>query len=116
MELTREQKQALYDNGFVKLPGVVPGEMVDAALRSINSSLGTQGIHPDHLTRFRAQSYCPELQGTPPITDLLNNTPVWSIAESAIGVGKLQPVTRGQIALRFPTMDQPAHPRPHLDG
>ena len=116
MELTQAQKQSLYDNGFVKLPGIVPKEIVHAALRAINSSLGSEGMHPDHLTRFRAQSYCPELQGSPEITNLLNETPVWSLAESAIGPGKLKPVTRGQIALRFPTMEPPAEPRPHLDG
>ena len=65
---------------------------------------------------FRAQSYCPELQGAPAIVDLLNASGLLEYAESAIGAGKLLPVQSGQIALRFPTLEplRPAHP--HLDG
>jgi hypothetical protein len=65
---------------------------------------------------FRAQSYCPELQGAPAILDLLNASGLLEYAESAIGAGKLSPVYSGQIALRFPTLEplRPAHP--HLDG
>src|ERR687886_838857 len=116
MELTDAHKRTLYDNGFVKIPGIVPPELVDAALRAINASLGAQGMHPDQLPTLRAQTYCPELTGSPPIMRLLYDTPLWPLAESAIGPGRLQPVTRGQIALRFPSMDPPAEPRPHLDG
>ena len=116
MDLTREQKQALYEQGFVKLPGIVPQELVNTARRAINASLGSQGIDPARLTTFRAQSYCPELQRDPAITNLLTTSPAWSLAESAIGRGKIKPVKGGQIALRFPTMESPADPRPHLDG
>src|SRR5918993_5428990 len=116
MELTAEQKQRLFQDGFVKLPGIVRREKVDAALRAVNASLGSRGIHPDDLPAFRSQSYTPELRQSPAITDLLNDTPVWEAAESAIGRGKIRPVSSGQIALRFPTMEEPAAARPHLDG
>lgn len=116
MELTGVQKQVLYEDGYVKLPGIVPRESVDEALRAINSSLGVEGVHPDNLTRFRAQSYCPELQQSPPITGLLTDSPLWRLAESAIGPGKVSPVKSGQIALRFPTIDPPREPQPHMDG
>lgn len=116
MELTEGQKQQFYEAGFVKLPGIVPREQVDAALRAINASLGAEGIDPDQLVTFRARSYCPELQDAPPIAGLLNDTPLWGLAESAIGPGQVRPVTLGQIALRFPTVDPPADPRPHIDG
>ena len=65
MELSEAQKQELWEKGFVKLPGIVPRELVDAALRAINASLGTEGIDPAKLTTFRAQSYCPELTKSP---------------------------------------------------
>ena len=71
MALSDVQKQELYEAGFVRLPGIVPPALVEAALRAINSSLGDEGIAPQRLTEFRAQSYCPELRGTPAITDLL---------------------------------------------
>jgi hypothetical protein len=116
MELSYAQKQALVEHGYVHVPGVVPPVMVDAALRAINASLG-EGMNVADMPRLRAQSYCPELQREPVITGLLNATPALSLAESAIGKGRLRPAGGGQIALRFPTMqDPPGAPRPHLDG
>jgi hypothetical protein len=116
MELTREQKQAFFEQGYVKLPGVVPAELVVQARRAINASLGQNGMDPAQLTKFRAQTYCPELTGDPVITGLYNETPIKSLAESAIGTGKIKPVHYGQIALRFPSMDPPREPGPHIDG
>ncbi|MGI8915007.1 MAG: phytanoyl-CoA dioxygenase family protein [Chloroflexota bacterium] len=116
MELTAQQKQEFYQSGFVKVPGAVSQELVDAARRAINASLGNEGIDPALLTKFRSQSYCPELQGTPVITDLINASSVHEYAESAIGVGKIRPVRGGQIALRFPSTDPPREPGPHIDG
>lgn len=116
MQLTHAQKQHFYTYGYVKVPGVVPQVMVDATVRAINSSLG-EGIDPGQVVIYRSRSFCPEVQRTPFITDLLNKTPALALAESAIGVGKIQPVNAGQIALRFPTLqDPPAPPNPHLDG
>lgn len=116
MDLSDEQKGELYDRGFIRLPDIVPRETVDSALRAINASLGEKGMHPDDLPVLRARSYCPELTGTPPITDLLYRSPLWSLAESAIGAGSIRQVTGGQIALRFPRLDEPGPPGAHLDG
>ncbi len=116
MQLSYAQKQAILEQGYVHVRGVVPRIMVNAALRAINSSLG-EGMNKEDMPRFRAQSYCPELQSQPVITDLLNKTPAWSLAESVIGEGQIKPVRGAQIALRFPTMqDPPSMPHPHLDG
>lgn len=116
MELTHAQKQAFFEQGYVTLPGIVPRELADTALRHINASLGSEGIHPDQLVTFRSQSYTPELTNSAAITDLLNASPLWSVAESAIGVGQIRPVNAGQIALRFPTLGAAREPHPHLDG
>lgn len=116
MELTDAQKQALYKDGFVKLPGMVPDELVQDALRAINTSLGSNGIDPARLDIFRAQSYCPELQAEAPITRLLNASPLWSLAASAIAPDTIQPVNHGQIALRFPQSQPSTNIYPHLDG
>lgn len=116
MELSYRQKQALFEQGYVHLPGVVPRVMVDAAMRAINHSVG-EGMDREGIVRMRAQTYCRELTKTPPITGLFNATPALSLVESAIGAGKIKPVGGGQIALRFPTMQDPPPPaRPHLDG
>ena len=62
MQLTYAQKQEIFKNGFVKVPGVVPQVMVDAALRAINSGVG-EGMNADDMVTFRSRSYCPGLQG-----------------------------------------------------
>jgi hypothetical protein len=116
VELTLAQKQTLYENGFVKLPGLVSQELVHNALRAINSSLGSAGVDPAQLDIFRSQSYCPEVRPTTYITDLLYASPLWSLAESAIGVEAIQPIKSGQIALRFPSMNASQQLEAHIDG
>ncbi|MFC4807718.1 hypothetical protein [Paenibacillus sp. GCM10023250] len=116
MQLSFEQKSAMLEHGYVHVPGVVPKIMVDRAMRHINHSVG-QGMDPERMTIFRAQSYCPELQNKPPIADLFNATPVKSLVEDLIGEGQALPVRDGQIALRFPSLqDPPPPPGIHLDG
>lgn len=115
MELNLRQKQEFWDKGYVSVPGVIPPVMVAEALRAINHSLG-QGMNVADMTKFRVQSYCPELQRMPPIQHLLTKTPAWDLAESVIGVGKIKPPGGGQIALRFPSLGEPTPARPHLDG
>ncbi|MEM7530634.1 MAG: phytanoyl-CoA dioxygenase family protein [Chloroflexota bacterium] len=116
MQLTHAQKLEFYEKGYVRLPGVIPDVMVDAAVKAINHSFG-EGIDPAKIITYRLQTFCPELRNASVITDLYNQTPVKALAESMIGAGKISPVNSGQIAVRFPTMDDPPtfHP-PHVDG
>lgn len=114
--LTSEQKQSLVNQGFLKIPGVIPPIMVDHAMRHINHSIGN-GMNVEDITRYRAQSYCPELQGEAPIVDLFNQTPVKSMVDSLLGANNARPVNYGQIAIRFPSLqDPPRASSPHLDG
>jgi hypothetical protein len=119
MELTQEQKEHFFEMGYVQVPSVLPKDKVKAALRAINHSLG-EGIDPAKLAIMRSQSYAPELQREPVITDLYNATPVKELVESLIGAGKAVagPISGGQIALRFPIAPgrAPGQPAPHLDG
>lgn len=127
-ELTQQQKRDLYDDGFAALPGVVPDELVHRAVRAINHSLGTQGLHPDALTYLRFRTYCPELSSSPAILDLLYQSPLWNIVQTAIGEGQVSKPTWAQIALRLPRADDPipadedvsperlAPMTPHIDG
>jgi hypothetical protein len=116
MKLTFQQKQSMLTNGYIHVPGAIPNIMVDRALRHINHSVG-EGMPPERMQIFRAQSYAPELQNQPPIADLFNRTPVKSLVEDLIGEGNTLPVNGGQIALRFPALqDPPGAPGPHLDG
>ncbi len=113
--LTTDQKRSFYENGYLVLPGIVPAERVHAAVKAINHSLGSQGLPPDKLVEYSARSYCPELQNTPAITDLVNGTPLWTAVESLTAPGQIRPIRGGQIALRFPS-PTPRMPGPHIDG
>ncbi|MDB5085570.1 MAG: Protein involved in biosynthesis of mitomycin antibiotics/polyketide fumonisin [Bacilli bacterium] len=116
MELNHLQKETFRENGFVQIKGCVPQVMVNQALRAINHSVG-EGMSIEQMTTFRAQSFCPELTHSRVITDLLLKTPAWEFAESLLGEDQIRPVTGGQIALRFPSLqDPPNPPTPHLDG
>jgi hypothetical protein len=116
MQFNFQQKQEIFHNGYTVVRGAIPQVMVEAARRAINYSVG-QGMNVDEMTKFRAQSYCPEIKNTPVISDLFNKTPAFALAESLIGEGNFRPAGGGQIALRFPIMkDPPPRVGPHLDG
>jgi len=115
VKLTAEQREALLEDGYATVPGVVPAAPLAAALRAINHSLG-QGLPPADLPVFRSRSFCPELQRAPVILDLLRATPAWLLAESLLGEGRVEAARSGQIALAFPQTEPAAAPYPHLDG
>ncbi len=114
MRLAPDQRLRLREQGFIQVPAAIPRAQVDAALRAVNASLG-QGVDPAQLATYRAQSFCLELVQSPVITDLFNRSPAIALASALIGA--VEPVTGGQIALRFPSLAASAGlPPPHLDG
>ena len=114
--LTQAQRDSLRERGYVVLPGVLPKERREAALRAINASLG-RGLRPEDVPRFRAKSFCPELQKTDVILDLFRETAASRASASLVGGDGLERVTTGQIALSFPAEgDAPKTPYPHIDG
>ena len=116
MELNHAQKTAIYDDGFVVLPGVVPKVRINAALKAINHSVG-EGMDRDEMVTMRSRSYCTELTSEPVMTNLVLGTPVWELAQSAIGHDRINKPTGSQIALRFPGLqDPPGAVGAHLDG
>jgi ectoine hydroxylase-related dioxygenase (phytanoyl-CoA dioxygenase family) len=114
--LSTEQKREIIDTGFTLLRNVVPAEKVAAALRVINAALGEFGADPAQLPIYRSRSWVPEVASDPAIIALLTDTPLWSLAESAIGAGMIEPVDNGQIAMRFPSMAPAGTPHAHIDG
>jgi ectoine hydroxylase-related dioxygenase (phytanoyl-CoA dioxygenase family) len=118
MHLTADQHRHLLTDGYLHLPNLIPSDMIRRALRAINASIGN-GMNVADMLTFNSRSFCPELCYASIITDLFNASPARSLAEAAIGAGRLQPVTCGQVALRFPSEPSviaavPSHP--HLDG
>jgi hypothetical protein len=73
--------------------GAVPAVIVDVARQAINAQMGKGNGNP-----------FPEINSTPVITDLFNETSVFSLLESALGEGNLQRVNSGGIKLNFPRL------------
>jgi Phytanoyl-CoA dioxygenase (PhyH) len=115
--LTPEQKEEMKRDGYTIVRGCVPSAMLDAAKRAIHANLATEGLPPDKLTQFAAQTYCPSLTRESVITDLFNQTPIFTLCEEFVGEGNLLSAGSGQIALRFsrPTAEHPKFSG-HIDG
>jgi hypothetical protein len=112
--LTPAAQQALREDGYLLLPGLIPPALWRAALGRINGSLGSEGMAKEALPGFRARTYTPELCAEPALLDLFARSPLQAVAEAALGAGNLRPVREAQIALRFPGATGPA--TPHIDG
>jgi hypothetical protein len=116
VSLRPEQRRALRDDGYLLLPGLVPRDLVESALRAINQSLGSEGMPREALPGFRARTFTPELATAPAILDLYGRSPLRAAAEAVIGHGRVAAPPEGQIALRFPTATPASPAVPHIDG
>lgn len=117
MKLSFEQKRFFVENGYLHLPKVISEDLVGKAMRAINADIGQNGLPPDRLTEFRAQSFCPDLRRSEPILNLATVSPAFSLAQQLIGEDRCKPISSGQIALRFPSMEEPPkEPGGHIDG
>ena len=118
MLLSNKQKRDFYENGYLCLPNAVSSTIVDSALRSINHSLGEEGMNKEELPTLRAQSYCREIRESSSITNLINQSQLIEVMDDLLGVDNLGPIKSGQIALRFPrqSSDKISPPHGHLDG
>lgn len=118
MPLTTDQLRDFHRDGYLILPQAVPRELVLAARQAINRNLGSEGLPPDKLTTYSAQSFCPSIQHDPAITDVYNRSPLCEIVEGMLGEGRVMPVGGAQIALRFPGFGQKRgmEVHGHLDG
>jgi len=117
VKLNDAQKRRLLDDGYVVVPGVAPRALLDAALREINHRLGA-GKRPTKGADPAAEDYLSEHSDSPAIRALLYESPLWVLAESLLGVGKVERPTLGQIALRFPAANDEADGglSAHIDG
>ncbi|MEM7130034.1 MAG: hypothetical protein AAF702_27135 [Chloroflexota bacterium] len=116
--LTTAQKEQFIDEGYLKIPGVVPRVLIDAARRAVNHSIGHVGEGGADPSRNRSAFYCAELLQASVILDLFNKSPILEIAESLMGVGNVQPVVSAKPYPRFPLPlgEDPPAPRGHIDG
>ena len=116
--LSLAQKRQFYEQGYLKIPGVVPKVMIDEALRAVNHSIGAVGLGGENMDSNRSAIFCAELLEAPVILNLYNKSPIIEIAEELMGEGNVLPVVSAKPYPRFPLPlgeDAPA-PRGHIDG
>ena len=98
--LTQLQKQEFYRNGFIKVAGVVPRLMVDAARQAINHSIGSIGKHQADEEKYLAPAFCNELKESLVLTDLFNKMPVMQVAEALMGTDNVLPCSMAKGVYR----------------
>lgn len=115
-KLSSARKARLLRDGFVVLPGVVPPSVTAPAVREINNRLGS-GRHPDKDAYADPRDYLSEYVRTPAVMALARG-PVRELAESLLGAGKIEPLSQGQVVLRFPARDDAVEYERlvHIDG
>ncbi len=103
MELDLKQKRRMLDDGYVVIAGVVSRDLIDEALREINHRLGLryQTLDADAAAR---DSWSDDVDA-PAIMDLLHKSPLWELAQSLSGGGRLDGPATGRIVLRFPAVN-----------
>ena len=99
LSLSSQQRQSFAQDGYVVVEDAMPAGLVSRALEAIDQSLAA----PDG----RAQWDCTEGKASviPECLDLWRHTtsPALTLCESLLGEGSVaQPVSRCQVALRFP--------------
>lgn len=96
-ELNFNQKQELFEQGWVIIPQVISAQLVWEAGTAINETI------ENYLDSIQTQAH--ELKTDERLTNLLMRTGAFSLIESALGKGKVVPSTNVQCALRFPGHD-----------
>lgn len=110
--LSRQQKQAFAEQGYVVAPQVVPRPLIEAARREIESRLASEPVPAGHAGPYMLFLTDP-LPG--PLLALLSGSPALKTAESLIEPGKLEPPDHVQVSLNFPPfLHRPGGP--HIDG
>ena len=117
MPLSPAQFADFRRDGYILLPGAVAPELVDAAVHALNYRVG-QGVPSDKLAQWQSQSFFPDLESQPVITDLFERSELRATMETLVGAGNVRVGSGGQLALRFPREPgAPVRPpRPHIDG
>ena len=108
-------QEQLRTQGFAHFPGLTPEPLVRAAREAIENDLSSN-YDPERKTEYDNRSFCPDLKGTPPIMNLLEQSPVHKLLDDIFELGNIG-WDGGQIAIRqahnFP---EPVPPVPHIDG
>jgi hypothetical protein len=101
--------------GYAHFTGVTPEHLVTSAVEAIELDLSSN-YEPERQVEYDSRSYCPDLRCTPPIMNLLTESPIHKMLDDALGLDKME-WDKGQIAIRRAhNVPKPIPPIPHIDG
>ena len=98
MPLTSDEQKTLREVGAVVVPGVIPSEAADRALRRINHELSTINMSEQGPN----YGFMKEVGRSDPILDLYRATPLHDLADWLIAPGAVDCPASAHMALRFP--------------
>ncbi len=108
-------QEQLRTQGFAHFPGLTPEPLVRAAREAIETDLSIN-YDPERKTEYDSRSFCPDLKGTPPIMNLLVQSPAHKMLDEIFELEKIG-WDGGQIAIRQAhNVPEPVAPVPHIDG
>lgn len=108
-------QEHLRAQGYAHFAGITPEPLVTAALKAIELDLSSN-YEPERQVEYDNQSYCPDLRGTPPILNLLVESPIHNVLDELFGLDQID-WDGGQIAIRRAhNVPEPIPPVHHLDG
>ena len=100
--LPESDLQSFYSDGFVVVPGAVPPEVVNQALRHINNCIGRGAVNRNIPTLVGLE---PASAGAAALMDLYNTargSKLPTTVQSLLGRGRAAPPLGCQVALKFP--------------
>jgi len=108
-------QEQLRTDGYAHFAGLTPERLVKSALNAIDHDLNSN-YDSGRQVEYDNQSYCPDLRNTPPIMNLLTESPVLNVLDELFGLEKID-WGNGQIAIRRAhNVPKAVQPEPHIDG
>lgn len=108
-------QEHLRTQGYAHFTGLTPEHLVTAARKAIELDL-RNNYEPERQLEYDNQSFCPDLRGSPPIMNLLVQSPVFNRLDEILGLDNID-WDKGQIAIRRAhNHHEPIPPEPHIDG
>ena len=110
--LSDSQVNEFAERGYILIPQVVPGDVLDKANRRVDEVVAAA---PPAQDKRGAYFYFLETKDEPALLAPLTSSPALSLAEDLTGRGTLEVPPQVQVALNIPPY--PHHPgRPHIDA
>lgn len=118
MQLSLQQKLGFINNGYILVRKALPPDLYRLSQCEIKTLIAERHARMSDMPGCLDMAIHNEQTTSRSITSLFNGSPAKSLTESLLGTGNVEPVTSGQIILRYPEIlnTTPQIPDGHIDG